>query len=115
MYTFITILIAVVCVFMILVVLIQKPKGGVAANFGGTTQSMGVQRTTDVVEKTTWVLSIGLFSLALLINFWIPREETGVKGQSLVKDKIDNLAVPVAPAQKQPAAAPSSGSDTSKK
>lgn len=110
MYTFITLLIILVCVLMILIVLIQKPKGGgLASNFSSTNQVMGVKRTTDVVEKATWILSISLFVLTMLINIWIPREDTaGLPGSSL-KDKAEQAPlnnVPGAtadPAAQQPA------------
>lgn len=109
MYTFITLLIIVVCVLMILIVLVQKPKGGgLASNFSSTNQVMGVKRTTDVVEKATWILSISLFVLAMLINVWIPREETaGVPGSSL-KEKAEQAPINVPntttpPAAEQPA------------
>ena len=75
MYTFITLLIVLVSILLILLVLVQKPKGGgLAQGFSGSNQLMGVKRTTDVVEKGTWILSLTLLTLALLVNLWIPRE-----------------------------------------
>jgi preprotein translocase subunit SecG len=71
MYTFITLLIVLVSVLLILLVLIQKPKGGgLAQGFSSTNQIMGVKRTSDVVERGTWILSLSLLTLALLINLW---------------------------------------------
>ncbi len=109
MYTFITLLIILVCVLMILIVLVQKPKGGgLASNFSSTNQVMGVKRTTDIVEKATWILSISLFVLTMLINVWIPREDaSGVPGSSL-KNKaeqapLNNLPTNADPAAEQPA------------
>jgi preprotein translocase subunit SecG len=105
MYTFITILIIVVCALMILIVLVQKPKGGgLASNFSSTNQVMGVKRTTDVVEKATWVLSISLFVLAMMINVWIPRDEMAVQN-SLLKDKAEQAPINAAGAP-APAANP---------
>lgn len=113
MYTFITGLIIIVCVLMILIVLIQKPKGGgLASNFSATNQVMGVKRTTDVVEKATWVLSISLFVLAMMINIWIPREENAALPGSSLKEKAEQAPInvpnantpnPAAPAAEQPA------------
>ena len=81
MYTFITILIIVVCSLMILVVLIQKPKGGgLSSNFSGSNQIMGAKRTADFIEKFTWVLSLILLVLSLGINLWIPRNEVAAEG-----------------------------------
>ena len=48
MYLLITIVAIVVCVLLVLIVLVQNSKGGgLAANFQGSTQIMGVRRTTD--------------------------------------------------------------------
>lgn len=106
MYTFITILIILVCALMILIVLVQKPKGGgLASNFSSTNQVMGVKRTTDVVEKATWVLSIALFALTMLINLWIPREEMA-RENSLLKEKAEQAPINIpntGAAEQQPA------------
>jgi preprotein translocase subunit SecG len=69
------------------------------SNFSSTNQVMGVKRTTDVVEKATWVLSIALFVLAMMINVWIPREEMATQN-SLLKDKAEQAPInaPAAPA-----------------
>lgn len=49
-------------------VLIQNPKGGgVDANFGGQAQQLfGAARSTDIVEKATWVLAGALIILCVL-------------------------------------------------
>ncbi len=69
MLTFITILTAIVCVLLILVVLIQNPKGGgVDATFGGSSanQMFGAAKSTDFIEKLTWGLAIALFALCII-------------------------------------------------
>ena len=68
MANLIVILSMVVCVLLILIVLIQNPKGGglSSAFGGGGTQSFGVQRTTDFLEKATWGLAIVLFGLCIV-------------------------------------------------
>jgi preprotein translocase subunit SecG len=112
MLTFITILIAIVCVLLILVILIQKPKGGgLASNFSGGSQIMGVKKTNDLVERMTWTLAIVLFVLSMAINIWIPRDEATEAGTtgSRLQEKIQNLPsapAPQAPAAQQPATAP---------
>lgn len=113
MYTFITILIIAVCALMILIVLVQKPKGGgLASNFSSTNQVMGVKRTTDVVEKATWVLSIALFVLAMMINVWIPREEMAAEN-SMLKEKAEQapLNLPATPGAADPAAEQPAGTE----
>ena len=73
MYTFIVILILVVCVLLALVVLVQNSKGGgLAANFSAPTQVMGVRQTADFLEKATWWLAIALVVLCLAATATIP-------------------------------------------
>lgn len=70
----ITILITIACILLTLVVLVQNPKGGgLGASFGGfNNQVMGVQRTTDFLEKATWTLAIVLIAFSLLTKFFVP-------------------------------------------
>ena len=57
MYSLLTILIVILAIILILIVLVQNSKGGgLAANFASSNQIMGVRKTTDFLEKTTWTL-----------------------------------------------------------
>ena len=59
MFTIITWLTIIACILLIIIVLIQNPKGGgLAANFSAANQILGVNKTTEGVEKITWVLAI---------------------------------------------------------
>jgi len=102
MYTFITLLIVLVSLLLILLVLVQKPKGGgLAQGSSSINQVMGVKRTSDVVEKGTWILSLSLLTLALLVNLWIPRAETTEEGApTRLEEKVLET-----PAANQPAPA----------
>ena len=63
MYSLLTILIVILAIILILIVLVQNSKGGgLAANFASSNQIMGVRKTTDFLEKTTWTL-IGIIVL----------------------------------------------------
>ena len=74
MYTLFAILIVITCILLILIIMIQNPKGGgLSSAFGAGNQIMGARKTSDFLEKTTWTLAIILVSLALLSNFAIPR------------------------------------------
>jgi preprotein translocase subunit SecG len=67
-------LIAVTAVLLVLVVLAQNSKGGgLSSQFGGSgsSQLMGVKRTTDLLEKITWGLAIVLVILTLSTNLII--------------------------------------------
>ena len=65
MYTFLIVLILIASVLMVLAVLVQNPKSGMASNFGASNQVMGVRQTADFLEKFTWamVAAIVLFTL----------------------------------------------------
>ena len=81
-YILISVLILIAAVLMILVVLVQNSKGGgLAANFTGGNQIMGVRRTTDFLEKATWVLAIAIFVLSLVSVIVIPKG-TATQGTS---------------------------------
>jgi len=69
MITFLTITIALVCILLMAVVLIQNPKGGgVDSTFGGqgANQMFGAAKSTDLIEKITWGLAIALFALCII-------------------------------------------------
>jgi len=62
-------LIIIICIFLSLIVLVQNSKGGgLSSTFGGGNQIMGVKKTADVLEKTTWVLAAILVALCLIYN-----------------------------------------------
>ena len=68
MLTVLTVLIALVCVMLMGVVLIQNPKGGgVDSTFGGQSanQMFGAAKSADFIEKLTWYLAIALFALSI--------------------------------------------------
>ena len=56
MYIFFIVLILIASILLILAVLAQSPKSGMAANFGASNQVMGVRQTSDFLEKFTWLL-----------------------------------------------------------
>ena len=69
MITALTIVIALVCVLLMGVVLIQNPKGGgIDSTFGGSgaNQMLGAAKSTDFIEKLTWGLAIALFILCIV-------------------------------------------------
>ncbi len=80
-YLIVTILVIITSVLLTLVILVQNSKGGgLASNFSSSNQFMGVRKTTDFLEKTTWTLSIILLALSLFSIFAIPRK-TNPKAQ----------------------------------
>jgi preprotein translocase subunit SecG len=66
-FTIFLVLITIVCFLLIIVVMVQNPKGGgLSSSLGGSTQMGGVQKTTDFLDKSTWVLAAILIALVLL-------------------------------------------------
>lgn len=66
MSVFIGVLIIIVCVLLVLVILVQNPKGGgLSSEFGSANQIGGVRKTADFLEKSTWGLAIALVVLSL--------------------------------------------------
>ncbi len=66
LYTIFIGLILVACVLVILAILVQSPKSGMAANFGASNQVMGVRQTSDFLEKFTWSMAVAILALSLL-------------------------------------------------
>lgn len=69
MIVLLTVIIAFISVLLMVVVLIQNPKGGgVDSTFGGQSanQMVGAARSTDLIEKLTWGLFIAVIVLCIL-------------------------------------------------
>ncbi len=91
LYILISVLILIVCVLMVLVVLVQNSKGGgLASNFASSNQFMGVRKTADFLEKTTWTLAIVMLVLSLFSIFVIPKSQGSADvQQSEIQKQID--------------------------
>ena len=103
-YVFISVLILITCVLIDLIVLVQNSKGGgLASNFASSNQIMGVRKTADFLEKSTWTLAVVLLFLSLVSVFAIPRNSTeSVVKTELNTDKAKQTPINVAkPAQQQ--------------
>lgn len=109
MYGLIIGIILFVSVLLILVVLVQNPKGGgLTSSFSSSNQIMGVKRTADFIEKATWSFAAGLFVLSILATM-IPKQ-SGAEQRSRLQDQIENTAVdperlpayPVNPSEEPP-------------
>jgi len=72
-------------VLLMLVILIQNPKGGgIDSSFGTANQLGSVQKTNDVVEKATWYLAGFIVVLALASSFLI-----GTPGAEEISTRTD--------------------------
>jgi preprotein translocase subunit SecG len=96
--TWILIVGIIVAIVLMLVVLVQNPKGGgLASNFSQGNQIFGVEKTTDIVEKITWggALAIVLISLAAA-------SYNGTKNKQARKTQTEQSSKDVVPDVKAP-------------
>lgn len=107
-YILVSVLILITCVLLTLVVLVQNSKGGgLASNFAGSNQYMGVRKTADFLEKSTWTLAIVLLLLSLFTIFVIPRSgDIQNTVDTELRDQIESSAPANLPAQKYQAPPP---------
>jgi len=112
------VLITIVSFLLVVVIMVQNPKGGgLSSSIGGGTQMMGgVQKTTDFLDKSTWMLGTVLIILILLSAMSFSRggseqiiDESAVPQQTQAPAANGNAApanqpaATPAPAQGQPA------------
>lgn len=93
MYTLIIVLLIIVAILICGIVLIQESKGGgLASGFSAGNAALGVRKTTDFLEKTTWTLAAVLIVLCVLSS----KFAAGSKKETNI-----NMAAPTAPAPAQ--------------
>lgn len=73
MYLLFIILIVAAAILMCFVVLIQNSKGGgLSSSFSSSNAIMGVRKTTDILEKTTWGLAAFIVIMSVAISYVTP-------------------------------------------
>ena len=89
MYLFCIIMIAIASILLILAVLVQSPKSGMAANFGAANQTMGVRQTSDFLEKFTWAMiaAVVFFTLLSVVALSADKKEA----ETVNTEVIDSL------------------------
>jgi len=118
-YIFISVLILIACVLQIMIVLVQNSKGGgLAANFTSAGQSMGIRKTADFLEKSTWTLAAAILILCVVATATIPRGSTSERSriENQIQNAVDPNAIPTLPTAvpDQPATTPPSGNNEQK-
>lgn len=98
MYILFIVLIVIASVLMILAVLAQSPKSGMAANFGASNQVMGVRQTTDFLEKFTWTMAISIVVLSFAATIAMSsHSRSQSKGDALIEQVMNSeSAIPSA-------------------
>jgi preprotein translocase subunit SecG len=101
MFSIFLVLITIVCFLLIVVIMVQNPKGGgLSSSLGGSTQMGGVQKTSDFLDKSTWTLATVL--IILILASTLSFAGTLSDSDSKVLDKTETTA-PAAPIQNAPA------------
>ena len=99
MFNFCIIMIVIASILLILAVLVQSPKSGMAANFGAANQTMGVRQTSDFLEKFTWAMIAAVVFFTLLsVVFSGSNDEKAVEA-GVSTDDIENIVGKQAPAE----------------
>ena len=83
----------IVCFLLILVVMVQNPKGGgLSSSFGGSSQQLGgVQKTTDFLDRSTWVLATLLLILILISNSMVSIPTEGNESTLVDENAIEEV------------------------
>ena len=99
------VLITIVCFLLIVVIMVQNPKGGgLSSTISGTQMLGGVQKTTDFLDKSTWTLATILIALILLSSLSFTGSLSDTDSKIIDKSEIPAANTPAVPAQQAPAA-----------
>lgn len=97
------VLITIVCFLLVVVIMVQNPKGGgLSSTLGGSQMLGGVQKTTDFLDKSTWTLATILIALIILSS--LSFNSTGGDTNSKLIEKTESVAPQATPAPNTPAA-----------
>jgi preprotein translocase subunit SecG len=99
-YIFVSVLVIIACFLQVLIVLVQNSKGGgLAANFTSAGQTMGIRKTADFLEKSTWTLAGAILILCVVATATIPRggEQQRSRIQTQIDNTVDPNAIPTLP------------------
>jgi preprotein translocase subunit SecG len=97
------VLITIVCFLLIIVIMVQNPKGGgLSSSIGGTQMLGGVQKTTDFLDKSTWTLATILMLLILFSSLSLS-DEYADDSSRLINERELSAPAPVSPAPSTPA------------
>jgi preprotein translocase subunit SecG len=97
--TWLLIIAIIVSILLMLIILVQNPKGGgLASNFSQGNQIFGVEKTTDIVEKITWIGALLLVVISLAaasyMNVKKPAKANTAAPAAAQDIKIPDIKVP---------------------
>ena len=109
LYSICIVLILVASIILILAILVQNPKSGMAANFGAANQVMGVRESANILEKTTWTLAGLIVVLSLIATISMESGVVTTRGalqkdaEALIEKVNQNAATEAMPQAEIPA------------
>ncbi|MBQ3750312.1 MAG: preprotein translocase subunit SecG [Bacteroidales bacterium] len=91
MFSLCVVLIILACIVLAFVILIQNSKGGgLASNFASSNQIMGVRKTADVLEKTTWGVAAFIMVLCFVCAFLSKNEVKSLRGNQVQTEQTQS-------------------------
>ena len=90
MFNFCIIMIVIASILLILAVLVQSPKSGMAANFGAANQTMGVRQTSDFLEKFTWAMIAAVVIFTLLSVVFAGKGKDGAESKEFTQEDVED-------------------------
>lgn len=104
MFTIFLVLITIVCFLLVVVIMVQNPKGGgLSSTISGSQMLGGVQKTTDFLDKSTWTLATILIALILLSGIGLTGTLSEPDSKIIEKAETSAPAPAAAPVQNAPA------------
>ena len=98
-YVLLVILMLIASVLMCFIVLIQNSKGGgLASGYSSSNQIMGVRKTTDFLEKTTWGLAAFMVIMSVATAYVLPsasHEDSVIMEQAQQEEATNPYNLPV--------------------
>ena len=93
--TWILIIGIIIAGLLMLIVLVQNPKGGgLASNFSQGNQIFGVEKTTDIVEKITWGGAILLVLISLVSASFNGDKKKQPKAPTEQNEALPDIKIP---------------------
>ena len=83
-------MIVIASILLILAVLVQSPKSGMAANFGAANQTMGVRQTSDFLEKFTWAMIAAVVIFTLLSVVFAGKGKDGAESKEFTQEDVED-------------------------
>ena len=85
----------IVSILLMLIILIQNPKGGgLASNFSQGNQIFGVEKTTDIVEKITWIGALVIVVISLVASSYNSKRSAVSQQTQTEEVELPNVKVP---------------------